>query len=243
MDWFTTCINSYQQTLLENFSANQISQAERIYVLLVSIFIGMLLITHVITAKYITIANLTLTAGAITYPFTFSLLGIITEIYGTKLAKIAVWMGLIASLFMIAVIQLARMIPVYSQSIVTQHAFQVTFNFTPGIFLGSMIAYLVAQFIDIYLLAFMRKLMHGHYLWLRNASATWVSQLIDTLVFGSIAWIIWPLILPNKAVEPLPWDTWYQLTINEYGLKMAFTLCNAPFVYLGVYLTKHWLKP
>lgn len=226
--------------LLENFRDNQLYKSERAYVLLVSIFLGVLLITHVITAKYIAIAKLTFTAGAITYPFTFALLGIIAEVYGTKRAQLAVWMGLVASIVMIVVIKLAVMTPVYSQSIVTQKAFQSIFDFTPGILLASMVAYLVAQLTDIYLLALTRKLMDGKYLWIKNTGTTLLSQLIDTIIFGWIAWILWPLLFSNKTILPLPWDIWYQLTINEYALKIVFTVCNAPLVNAGIYLTRRW---
>lgn len=214
-----------------------------IYVLLVSIFLGILLITNVITAKYIKIGQITLTAGAITYPFTFTLLDIIAEIYGKERATWTVWMGLIASLLMSSMLKIATVIPIYSQSIVSQQNFQQVFGCTPGILLASISAYLVGQLLDIYLFGYIaRRTQHKH-LWLRNAASTLSSQLLDTILFGWIAWILWPSLSTNQAIEPLAWDTWYRLTANEYFLKVIFTVCNIPLVYLGVHLIKKWIKP
>jgi len=232
-----------QATALETFRAAQPLQAERTYVLLVSIFLGVLLITNVITVKYITIAKVTLTAGAITYPFTFSLIDIIAELYGKKRAQLAVWMGLLVSLFMILIVQLASLLPTYSQSPISQPVFQQVFGFTPGIVLGSMVAYLVAQFADIYLFDWFSRLTKHKYLWLRNNVSTFISQLLDTLIFGWIAWVGWPLLGINDAIAAIEWATWYPIVVNEYLFKLAFSVLNTPLVYLGVYAARFWTRP
>lgn len=227
--------------LLEHFRAERPSPAERTYVLLIGLFISILLITNIITSKYIQVAGFTFTAGVITYPFTFSLLDIITEIYGQARAKIAIWMGLIASLFMILITYIATIIPIYKDSPVAQAPFQKIFGFTPGIVLGSMVAYLVSQFIDIYLFDLGRRLTHGKYLWLRNNISTLVGQLVDTMIFASIAWILWPQMGFSQEIQPITLETWYQITVNEYIVKVLFTFINIPVVYFGVYLIKRYI--
>jgi uncharacterized integral membrane protein (TIGR00697 family) len=228
--------------LLEEFRKQQPSQGERAYVLLASLFIGVLLLTNVITSKYITVFHLTFTAGAITYPFTFSLLDIITEVYGKTRAKMVIWMGLVASLFMIFITYIANIIPVYEHSPISQKTFEAVFGFTPGIVLGSMTAYLISQFIDIYLFELSRRLTRGKHLWIRNNISTLVGQLIDTAIFGSVAWMLWPRIGFSQALEPITWGTWYRITLNEYGFKVIFTFFNIPLVYLGVYLVRRYIK-
>jgi uncharacterized integral membrane protein (TIGR00697 family) len=210
----------------------------RAYIWLISIFLGVLLITNIITAKYIHIGPITLTAGVITYPLAFTLIDVIAEIYGNKRAKWAVWMGLAASLFMGLVLQAASAMPAHSHSIVSQHNFELMFGFVPGILIASIVACLVAQLMDIFLFGYIAKLTHRKHLWLRNTASTLISQLIDTTLFGWIAWIAWPLLNSNQAIEPLPWHIWYQLTCNEYLFKIIFTLFNIPLVYLGVYVIR-----
>mgnify|MGYP001028698057 CR=1 FL=1 len=228
--------------LLEQFRTQQPSLSERVYVILVGLFLGVLLLTNIITSKYITVGHLTLTAGAITYPFTFSLLDIISELYGKSSAKMVIWMGLLASLFMTFITYLANVIPIYDYSPVPQAAFQLVFGFTPGIVLGSMVAYLIAQFIDVYLFELTRRITKGKYLWLRNNISTLVGQLFDTAIFAGIAWVIWPLIGLTQGIEPISCHTWYQITINEYMFKVIFTFFNIPLVYIGVYLVKRYIK-
>ena len=209
-----------------------------------STFVAVLLLTNVITAKYFRLGGqCTLTAGALTYPLTFSLIDIISELYGPKKAQLAVWMGLVGSILMTVVVQIASCIPAYAQSPVDQATFQLVFGFTPGIVIGSMVAYLTAQFTDIYLFDWGRKRTQGRYLWLRNNGSTLISQLMDTLLFGLIAWMVWPLLAWHEAVAPLPWSTWYPIMANEYAFKVVFTVLNTPLVYLGVYAIRSWVKP
>lgn len=226
---------------LESLRAKCPSKATQGFVLLASIFIAVLLLTNVITVKYFSLGGqFTLTAGAITYPFTFSLVDIISEHYGPKKAQLAVWMGLVGSLLMTVVLQFASQLPACAQSPVDQTTFQLIFGFTPGIVLGSMVAYLAAQFTDIYLFDWTRKRTQNKHLWLRNNVSTLISQLIDTLLFGLIAWEVGPFFVWDDAVAPLPWSAWYQIMINEYVFKVIFTILNTPLVYWGVYSTKHW---
>ena len=228
--------------LLEQFREQKPSLATRIYVLLVSLFVGLLILTNVITSKYIQVAHLTFTAGSLTYPFTFLLLDLITELYGKERAKLVIWLGLLASLFMTGIIYLASMIPIYAHSMITQHAFEAVFGFTPGIVVGSMVAYLAAQFLDVYLFDWFKQLTKGKYLWFRNNTSTLIAQFFDTALFAGIAWIIWPLISPVKGIQPIDGPTWYQVTINEFGLKVAFTWVSIPLVYGGVYLIRRYIK-
>jgi len=228
--------------LLEQFRAQQPSLSERMYVILVGLFLGVLLLTNIITSKYIIIGHLTLTAGAITYPFTFSLLDIISEVYGKNKAKMVIWMGLLASLFMTFITYLANIIPIYEHSPVPQSAFRLVFGFTPGIVLGSMVAYLIAQLVDVYLFELVRRITKGKYLWLRNNISTLIGQLFDTAIFAGIAWMIWPLLGLTQGIEPITWNTWYQITVNEYMFKVFFTFINIPVVYIGVYLVKRCIK-
>lgn len=218
------------------------AQLAQTFVLLLCTFVAVLLLTNVIVTKYFRIGRFVLTAGAITYPFTFSLLDIISELYGPQKAKLTVWMGLAASLFMTVILQLVMSLPSYSPAPVEHTAFQLLFGFTPGIVLGSMIAYLTAQFIDIYLFHWLRQLTKNNHLWLRNNISTLVSQFFDTLLFGLVAWIVWPFFASNEALAPLPWSSWYQITRNEYTFKVVFTILNTPLVYAGVYTLKYWRR-
>lgn len=223
------------------FKSEHTTQVQQIFILLLCTFVAVLLLTNIIVTKHFNLGPFVLTAGAITYPFTFSLLDIISEVYGPRRAKIAVWMGLIGSLLMTVALQFIMQLPSYAQEVVMHNtAFRALFGFTPGIVLGSMIAYLTAQFIDIYLFAWARSLTNNRHLWFRNNLSTLVSQFVDTLLFGLVAWILWPFFMWDSAVAPISWAAWWQITINEYAFKVVFTILNTPLVYGGVYAIRYW---
>lgn len=228
--------------LLEQFREQKFSSAERLYTWLLTLFVGLLVLTNVITSKYIQLGGFMFTAGALTYPFTSLLLDLITEVYGKARATMAIWLGLLASVLMTGLIYLANYIPTYERSLVSQEAFEIVFGFTPGILIGSLLAYLIAQFIDIYLFYLIRRLTKGKYLWLRNNVGSLVSQLFDTAIFATVAWVIWPRIDSKHHIDPIAWDTFYLITRNEYMLKVAFSLLNIPAVYAGVYWIRNYTK-
>eukprot|EP01132_Coremiostelium_polycephalum_P000288 gene288-376_t len=212
--------------------------SERAYILLMGVFIGVLLLTNAITSKYIVIGSITLTAGAITYPFTFSLMDIVAEVYGRDRTKLIIWMGFFASLLMVLVTYCANKIPASHDSPVTQRTFQQIFGFAPGIVAGSMVAYITAQYVDIYMWGLLQRMTQGKYLWLRNVVAAMVGQWVDTALFAVFAWVVWPLVSATQGITPISWQTWYQITCHEYVLKLVFAVLHTPFVYAGVYVAK-----
>lgn len=227
---------------LEQFRDQKVTASERVYVLLLSLFISLLLLTNVITSKYIQLGPFTFTAGSWTYPFTFLFIDLITELYGKNRAKLTIWLGLLASILMTGLIYAAHHVSTYTYSLVSQKSFAVVFGFTPGIVLGSMVAYVIAQQVDVYLFDWLRRLTSSRYLWLRNNVATLVGQLFDTAIFAAIAWVFYPLVDIQHIIEPITWETWYQITRNEYMLKVIFTFINIPLVYVGVYWVKRYIK-
>jgi uncharacterized integral membrane protein (TIGR00697 family) len=190
-----------------------------------------LLLTNVMVVKWFKVKPYFFTLGVLTYPFTFVFTDIISELYGKTQAQYAVWGGFIASGCMMGVVMLANVLPVYQDTPVSQQAFCQIFGFTPGMILASVVAYLIAQFTDIYLFDALRIHTKGKHLWLRNNVATMASQLLDTIVFSFFAWIIWPALDPSQGSAQVAFGHWYQLTLNEYGCKVVFALLDTPLVY------------
>lgn len=127
---------------------------------------------------------------------------IISEIYGKKRANQTVVAGLFASLFTLLIIIVSDAATATSWSPITDDEYHKVFGFT---FLGiaaSMAAYLTAQFIDVQLFHFWKKITKGKHLWLRNNASTFTSQFIDTFVvllllcsFGVIEWGLFGVLL------------------------------------------------
>ena len=89
-----------------------------------------------------------------------------------------------------------------------------------------MLAYLLAQFIDIRIYHFWKNLTKGKHLWLRNNFSTWLSQFIDTL----------SIITLLCYFEVLPWSSFKGLLISGFLFKVLVAALDTPFLYLGVYL-------
>ncbi len=91
---------------------------------------------------------------------------------------------------------------------------------------ASMLAYLFAQFIDIHIYHFWKRVTKGKHLWIRNNFSTFSSQFVDTLT-------ILLLLCSFKIIE---WNKFEGLLVSGFIFKALIALCDTPFLYLGVYL-------
>ena len=92
-----------------------------------------------------------------------------------------------------------------------------------------MLAYLVAQLIDVRIFHYLKKITNGKKLWLRNNVSTMFSQLIDTVIVNSI--------FLHFGLN-LSWDIIFKIIIASYIFKIIIAAIDTPLVYLGVHLTK-----
>jgi len=219
---------------------------ERIYLLLAAGFVVVLVLTNIIGIKLFRAPfnpEFALTTGILTYPLTFLFTDIVSEVYGKKRADYMVVVGFVMSLFMVLVVQLAVAVPehpawvpgdnpAYATEGEYQAAFAATFRLQGLLLFGSMSAYLCAQLCDNYLYHFWRRVTGGKHLWLRNNGSTWISQLVDTAVVGSILFYIG---------FGMDFRTGASIMVTIYLYKLVIAVLDTPFIYLGVLLTKRVL--
>ena len=153
---------------------------------------------------------------------------LISEIYGKKAANRVVTAGIFASFFSMGILLLADYVPAIENSPVDDMTFKKVFSLSPLAVLASMIAYLIAQFVDIKIYHFWKKLTKGKRLWLRNNLSTFSSQLIDTLT----------VLLLLCVFEVLPWELFGTLLFSGVLFKILVALLDTPLLYLGVYLMR-----
>jgi queuosine precursor transporter len=204
--------------------------AERLYFILSGIFIASLITSNLIFQKFFTwdffgIYTFEISAGIIPYPVTFLVTDIISEIYGKRRASEVVLSGLVASLFVLAIVMIADNTAATLWSPVNNNLFSKVFGLT-GVAVGaSMMAYLAAQFIDIRVFHFWKKLTKGKHLWLRNNASTITSQFIDTSAV---------LILLCLA-GAIGWNRFPDLLLNGFLFKILIALIDTPVIYLATY--------
>ncbi|MGD6803272.1 queuosine precursor transporter [Rossellomorea vietnamensis] len=172
--------------------------------------------------KTIEVFGLTATLGNAMYGTAFLVTDILNEKYGKKEAQKAVWLGFFTLLTMTIIMQLALLFEPHPDDF-AQGSLETVFGMIPRIALGSLAAYLVSQFADVYIFAFLKKKFpRDSQFWIRNNGSTMISQLLDTLVFTSIAFL-----------GEFPFEVWIQIAFTTYLLKWIVSVIDTPFGYLA----------
>ena len=211
---------------------------ERFYMILTAIFIASLVTCNLIFQKFFTwpslgIPNFALSVGIIAYPVTFIVTDLISELYGKRRANQVVLSGFFASVFTVVLVYVAMAVPTADISPLDNVTFEKVFGLSGPAFFGSMLAYLTAQFIDIRIFHFWKRLTEGKYLWLRNNASTMCSQLVDTSVIL--------VILCSAGV--IPWESFYSLLWMGWMFKVFVALIDTPIIYFCLWLLKDKIQP
>lgn len=158
----------------------------RYYDVAVALFVASLLTANIIAVKLVQIGSLILPAGVVIFPVSYILGDVLTEVYGYRWARRAIWLGFIGNLLAVIAIWLGGLLPapVFWQN---QGAYDAILGFTPRLLLASFCAYLVGEFANSTILAKMKIWTHGRHLWARTIASTIVGQGLDSLVFILIA--------------------------------------------------------
>ena len=216
--------------------------AQRIYLLLGALFITSLVVSNLIFQKFfywypfdIEIFGTKLfeiSVGILPYPITFLVTDLISEIYGKKKANQVVIAGIFASIFSVLIVYLANSVPATDWSPVKDTLFTDVFGRTILAVGASMTAYLLAQFFDIQIYHFWKRLTKGKHLWLRNNCSTFLSQFIDTFT----------VLILLCSFDVIAWGRFNGLLIAGFLFKVLFAAIDTPFLYLGVYLFRKRFK-
>lgn len=208
-------------------------ESEYVYLILGGTFIALLVSCNLIFQKFITWNpfgwyEFQFSAGLLPYPLTFLVTDIISEIYGERKANNVVKAGLVAAFIVMGIVMIAQMAPATDFSPVDDHIFSKVFGLTLPAVIASMAAYLVAQFIDIRLFHFWKKVTKGKHLWLRNNFSTIFAQLFDTAV----------VLMFLCFFGTIQWDMFWLLFSSSFLFKVIFALADTPFFYLFVGILK-----
>lgn len=189
-----------------------------------------MIVTNIISNKIIAVPFLgkfSLPAGFITYPFTFLLSDLVTELFGKKLAKQMIYLAFLMSGLSYSLIQIAIWLPGATES---QHEmFSSCLGLSGWIFFSSLSAYIVSQLADIQLYAWIKRLTPDRLLWLRNNGSTLIAQLLDTFIVNTLHLYFG---LHMKMPEVV------SVMLFCYIYKAAFNIAMTPLFYALVFLLK-----
>lgn len=216
--------------------------AQKIYLFLGALFITSLVVSNLIFQKFfywypfdIEIFGAKLfeiSVGILPYPITFLITDLISEIYGKKRANQIVIAGIFASIFSLLIVYTANHVPATNWSPVGDSLFTTVFGNTIIAVFASMMAYLLAQLVDIQIYHFWKRLTNGKMLWLRNNCSTFLSQFADTF---SVLFLL-------CSFGEIGWDKFAGLLISGFIFKVLIAILDTPFLYLGVYLFRKRFK-
>jgi hypothetical protein len=188
--------------------------------LFVAIVISIIL-CNIQVLKIVEIFGLTATLGNILYGSIFLATDLLSELYGKDKARRGVWFGFYALIFTTVIMQLALLFKPAPDDFIDPALRQI-FSFLPRVAAASIIAYLLSQFHDVWLYHVLKKRFENRHLWLRNNVSTMISQLIDSLIFCTIAF--WGVFPKNIFIEIL---------ITTYAIKWIVAILDTPFIYLA----------
>lgn len=168
--------------------------------------------------------GLAASATVFSYALSFMFTDIISELYGLKAAKLAVYVGfgglILAVLFFVISIA-APPAPFWPG----QEGYAATLGFGPRLLLGGWTSYMVSQNLDVWIFHKLKEMTGGRHLWLRNNASTLVSQFVDTCIFITIAFYgTFPIV---------------EAILGQYLLKLVIAVLDTPLVYLAV----RYLRP
>ncbi len=167
------------------------------------------------------------TLGNVLFASSFLATDILSEIYGKKTANKAVWIG-IASTLIFLLISLTWQLYIPSENDFASPMIRNIFAITPRIMIASLIGYFVSEFYDVWIYhkiwdATTKKYGNSKkFLWLRNNGSTLTSQLINVIVFTTIAF-----------AGTYDTKTFFSVLISSYVIYIFTSLLDTPFVYIA----------
>jgi uncharacterized integral membrane protein (TIGR00697 family) len=205
-----------------------------VFIILAGFFVTNAIVAELIGGKLVQFFGLfTQSLGIILWPVVFILTDLINEHYGKagvrKLTYITV--GLIIYTFIL--ISIGLKVPAVGFSPVNDETFRTVFGQSQWIIVGSVIAFLISQLVDVYIFWVFRDKTGNRMIWLRSTGSTVVSQLVDTFVVQFIAFVVPGKWAFNEFLVNAAWG---------YSFKLLVAICLIPFIYLGHYIIAEFLR-
>ena len=204
--------------------------AQKIYLILGALFVASLVASNLIFQKFFYwdffgLYTFEISVGILPYPITFLITDIISEVYGKRKANQIVTIGIFASLFSMLIVFVSGIVPATDWSPVSDTLFNKVFGATAIAVLASMFAYLFAQYVDIQLFHFWKRLTKGKHLWLRNNFSTFLSQFVDTFT----------VLILLSSFGKIEWKLFSSLLLSGFLFKVLIAALDTPLLYLAVY--------
>jgi uncharacterized integral membrane protein (TIGR00697 family) len=206
----------------------------RYYDLIMAAFVTVILCSNLIGVHKVSVINLPFWgdyifgAGVLFFPISYLFGDILTEVYGYARSRKVIWAGFGAMIFASLMSMIVTNLPSAStMNPERQAAIELVFGQTPRIVIASMFAFWLGEFANSFVLAKMKILTSGKWLWTRTIGSTFAGEAVDSLVFYPVAFLgIWS----NEQIVAV--------LIGNYLLKVLWEVLATPFTYIFVAFLK-----
>lgn len=154
--------------------------------LITASFVAVLLISNIASTKILTLGPLSFDGGTILFPLAYIFGDVLTEVYGYRRSRRVIWTGFAWICIAALVFTLVDRLPP-SEGWSGQSSYHAILGQVPRIVAASLIAYFAGEFSNSFILAKLKILTHGRWLWIRTIGSTLVGEALDTALFLSIA--------------------------------------------------------
>ncbi|MBE9016002.1 queuosine precursor transporter [Chroococcidiopsidales cyanobacterium LEGE 13417] len=191
-----------------------------------TLFVTVLLISNITSNKIVSLGWFTFDGGTLIFPLSYIFGDILTEVYGYSRSRKVIWLGFFCAFLMAVTFSLVGALPPAADW-KYQEAYNQILGSTPRIVAASLIAYWVGEFSNSCILAKLKILTRGKWLWTRTIGSTLVGQVLDTAIFILIAFFG---IVPNSVI--------WALIVSNYLFKCGIEILFTPMTYM----VTNWLK-
>ena len=204
------------------------------FIVVVALFITVLLASNITAVKLIHIVTLPfsflgsdlvfLPAAIVIFPISYIVGDVLTEVYGFRVARSVIWLGFGCNALLVLFLWVAGLIPaeVFWSD---QEAYDTILGQVRWVLLGSFAAYLVGEFSNSVILAWLKGVTQGRFLWVRTISSTIVGQGFDSFVFIFIAFGI------GGALGA---DQLFRIALIQWWAKIVYEALATPLTYWAV---------
>lgn len=194
-------------------------RAYRYFDFIMAGFVAVLLISNTASSKILVLGPFTFDGGTVLFPLSYIFGDILTEVYGYRHSRRVIWAGFGAAALMSAIYALVGALPPASDW-PYQEAYQSILGITPRIVAGSLVAYFAGEFSNSWVLAKMKVLTRGRWLWTRTIASTLVGEGIDTLLF------VWIAFFGILSIDLL-----LAVALSNYVFKCGLEALMTPVTY------------
>jgi uncharacterized integral membrane protein (TIGR00697 family) len=194
------------------------------FVIIAAVFVTCLITANIVGVKVFSLGSFILPAAVVLFPLSYIFGDVLTEVYGYRWARRVIWLGFICNLIFVIFAWVGQVLPpapLWEQ----QEAYESILGYTPRLLVASFCGYVVGEFANSFVLAKMKILTRGRWLWSRTIGSSIVGQGLDTLIFVTGAYFGAPFFVPV-------------MILYHWLAKIGIEAVATPFTYAAVNFLK-----